>query len=676
MSSASWFFSKPLCKKQVLRFWPLWGIYSFLLLILLPVYQLLTAQRDFINSDLFTHYHQYTMALAAEGAPWIAGFYGIFLAMAMWSYLYNHRSVSMIHALPLNRKSLFLTNYLTGIAFFLIPNLVIFLLSICVEFLLGGLALQSLGTWLLVQTLQCFFFYSFATFLAFVTGHILVLPSLFIIFNFLSKALSMLLDWAFGEFVYGYANASVPFLNWCGTWLSPFYAFVTRLHTTYPQPRLVGQEQLAIFDGMPILFAYAAAGLLMVVFSYFLYNSRKLELSGEVIVVPFLQPVFRYGVAICAGLIFGNTFYLIFDDLSRGIWMLLFFLLLWGAIGYFAAEMLLRKSFWVVKKSFKGCLVLMLVFAMAMLAMEWDVMGYEKTVPSADQVEKVLEYGHRSGQITDPEQIKAVLALHQSLLQEKHQIERMQRGDDPQLQDLIYSEQNPNGMYIERYTWNSLQVKYQLTNGKTLTRRYDIPVTEERLQQEGSSAALYDTLLNQPEWRQNRLFPTVLKAEDLLQIQVGVVNLSEEAAELSYVDGGRMQDGNLVLSGKDAQLLYAAVLEDVQAGRLGKQWLLRNEECLRTNYANTIYFTFRGDYNMEDQYAGDWYTRDDKNGDSTVYYELNIPLQNTATATLAVLAQYGLSEGVNLVSEYEMQEGAVYDKMQMEKDYAYRARYY
>lgn len=336
MQSANWCFSMPLCKKQVKRFWPLWGMYTFVLFMLMPVYLLLEKQNEQLGQDLYLALHRYGIVMATEGALWIALFFCVLTAMALWSYLYNNRSVSMIHALPMTRETLFITNYITGILFFLVPNLVIFLLTLGAEALIGVVAMKSLAIWLLCQTLLCFFYYSFATVLAFVTGHILILPCLYAVFNFLTLALSRLLDWSFGEFVYGYAIGSVPLLNWFGKWLSPAYAFLDELHLDYPvdYPVIDGQsihDLPAMISGLPLVFAYAAVGLIMTFVAYLFYRNRKLELSGEVIVVSFLRPIFKYGVAICSGLVFGNIFYQILPGLFfKEVISLLFFLLLWG----------------------------------------------------------------------------------------------------------------------------------------------------------------------------------------------------------------------------------------------------------------------------------------------------------------------------------------------------------
>ena len=46
---------------------------------------------------------------------------GLVCAMAVFSYLYSSRSACMMHALPLRREALFLTQYLAGLSFLLLP---------------------------------------------------------------------------------------------------------------------------------------------------------------------------------------------------------------------------------------------------------------------------------------------------------------------------------------------------------------------------------------------------------------------------------------------------------------------------------------------------------------------------------------------------------------------------
>ena len=112
------------------------------------------------------------LASSISAAAALSFLFGILTAMAVFSYLYNSRSAGFFHTLPMRREGLFLTNYLSGLAFLLVPNVVVFLLSLAVEGAFGLLVFSSLFTWLVVTCMLNLFFYSFAVFCAMFTGHI------------------------------------------------------------------------------------------------------------------------------------------------------------------------------------------------------------------------------------------------------------------------------------------------------------------------------------------------------------------------------------------------------------------------------------------------------------------------------------------------------------------------
>ena len=57
--------------------------------------------------------------------PAVTAGYAILCAMAVWGYLYNSRSVGLMHTLPVDRTGLFVTNTLSGLAMMLIPYAVV-----------------------------------------------------------------------------------------------------------------------------------------------------------------------------------------------------------------------------------------------------------------------------------------------------------------------------------------------------------------------------------------------------------------------------------------------------------------------------------------------------------------------------------------------------------------------
>lgn len=656
MPSANLCFSIPLFKKQTKRFWPLWSLYLLLHFMLLPMYMLMQSQNRFFTPEPLTDIFQtYLASLSTYGSLWINFFFCILVAMAIWSYLYNSRSVSMIHALPLKRGTLFLTNYLTGLLFAIVPSVVVFLLALGVQAFVGAVTLKLLLLWLAFQILFVVFFFSFATLFAFVTGHILILPVFYGVFSVLTKGITILLDGAFSFFVYGYSRGSIPALDWFGEWLAPIYALQLKVKPIRPYVEGVGGLPHEV-SGLGVLAMYAAVGLVMTLLAYLLYRRRSLELAGEVVTVSYLQPVFKYGVGVCAGLTFGMLFYDLFRGVfSQGIGLLLFFLLLWAAIGYYAAEMLLRKSFRVFRKGAPGALALLLILTAVLLAMEYDITGYEKSVPKLENVQSIEMYGMESSRFTEPEDIAAVIALHDALIKQKKDIEA-------QNEEYNRSMREGNDAYYDTHDFLTIDIRYmRKDDGRIFCRSYPLPISQETIAQKDSLAMQYEALMNQPKVRLENLFPSSMREDNLTEIRINVPDYAKQVPGKSQLPGVSFEadpygkDAQMKLSGEAAKLFYAAVREDIAAGRLGRVFLgsYFNPEYPKINCLNSIYFTFREDYNKANVHdnIGRHYSEDkDGSGKRVSYREQNFDLQSTATSTLAVLEKCGLVRGVHILT--------------------------
>lgn len=644
-------FNRTLYRKQLARFWPLWGLYLLLWTIVMPAFQIVSIGNSALSgSGNFAT--GYVLDLAATVAPWIAAVYALLSAMAVWAYLYNSRSVGMLHSLPMHREGIFLTNYLAGMTFVVLPNAVVFLLTLGAESLAGKVDAGALCLWLIIQILLGLFFFSFATLVAFFTGSLPALPALYVIFNGLALGVTTLLDMTFSNFVYGYSFGTSQTMNWLGKWLTPLYVLSDRLNVTW-QTTAGGTLSWPELHGLPVVVGLAAVGLVMAAVALLLYRNRKLELAGEVIAVLKLRPVFKYGVAVCGGLAFGNIFYALFQSvLPNGVGGMLFFLLLWGAVFYFAAEMLLKKSFRVFRKSWKGCVVLLALLAAALLAMEFDVSGYEKDVPSADSVASVEVNGHYSyygdgdaalseETASDPAYIAQVVALHKTMVDNKQGVETWLAGLKKRTG---WTSLDQNGLSYQTEGTQWVELSYRLKNGNQLVRYYQVPVSETLLADASSPAAQLAGIYNDPQRRAEAIFPKQLQREDLVTARVDCYEINNgQSGSYGYWDDSH----TVTLTAEEARSLYDAVLEDLSAGRLGRVWLLQNEAFYKTQYANTLYFTFYGPYQTL-YYGGE---------DSTDYtdYTVTVTLQSTAASTLSVLGQMGLVEGVDLWSQRDYQ---------------------
>ena len=131
MRSGTSFFNSTLYRKTMLRFWPLWVAYGLMWLFLLP-FNLLNNYFSMRGASVSSVELANRLVEYARDIPntlqfgvFVACGYGVLCAMAVFGYLYNNRSACMMHALPLRRETLFGTQYLAGLSFVLLPNLVV-----------------------------------------------------------------------------------------------------------------------------------------------------------------------------------------------------------------------------------------------------------------------------------------------------------------------------------------------------------------------------------------------------------------------------------------------------------------------------------------------------------------------------------------------------------------------
>lgn len=205
-------FNGTLYRKTMTRFWPIWALYGLFWMFAIPL-NLMTHYFDFLrwNSDPKEGLLDLAQCLPEYLSPgtWLAALMGLLCAMACFGYLYNNRSACMMHALPMRRETLFVTQYLAGLSFLLLPMLAVALCGLLVELALlpsnmWADALPCLAVWFLGQSATCLFFFSFAAFCAMFTGHILALPVFYGVLNGLAMGIYTLIEALLAQFYYGF----------------------------------------------------------------------------------------------------------------------------------------------------------------------------------------------------------------------------------------------------------------------------------------------------------------------------------------------------------------------------------------------------------------------------------------------------------------------------------------
>ena len=627
-------FYPALWKKNMVRFWPIWAVYALGWLVGLPLNLILNGQTtSTMNGMSYVRYFAVDTVRQLATFPTVATTlcFAILAAMAVFSYLYNSRSVAFFHALPLRREDLFLTNYLSGLSFLVLPAAGVFLLTLLAELALGVLDLRGLLVWLLVQVLLSFFFFSFAVFCAMFTGHILALPAFYGILNGLAVGLLYLVNQVLSSFVYGYVN--VGRLTELCDWLSPFFRLGNALNVeTAWSVEGAGADRITMiqFHGMGTVFVYALAGAVLTAAALALYRRRHLEGAGDVVTVAWSKPIFKYGVGVCAALSVGQVFYEFFVyALPKGGWPLLGFLLVWGTVGYFVAEMLLQKSFWVFRDGWKGCVALCLVLTAFIAVMELDLTGYERRIPSPDRVVTAALYASNTspyddGEGTviaaDPALIQAVVDLHQTIVDEQAIQENAQMGSDYETVTV------PGGrLDIQTAGSSRVSISYTLIGGDVMQREYRIAFDADTLADPDSAAGKLSAFLDRPEVVEEHYFPDDREqalADGTLRltgIELEVWNTEQKEYETYPVPVGWREE------------LLQALKDDIAHGDLGRRYLLEDLERLENCYYTDLRISY------------EW-SEAEKGGTSA-----RITLQTTSVETLDTLREAGILDDTHIL---------------------------
>ena len=478
--------------------------------------------------------------------------YGLVLAWLVFLWLFRTNSAYHLASLPVRRETLFATNFFTGLLAFIVPHALVALVTFFVTAAMGApLAIECLQ-WFAVVSLDCLFFYSFAVLLVMVVGQMAAMPVVYVILNFAVYAVYFVVSRLMKTFVYGMpqrmeGSGDIACL------FSPLWAFSNE-RGPHMAHALINDEALGYYrNGAPYLanWQYAlvlgAVGVVFAVLAFFLLRRREMERCGDVIAVRWLRPVFLYTFTIGCALIIGEVIMeMISGRAARSNFILVMLFLFIGAfIGFFAAQMLLKKTVHVFKTGWVGlgvcCLALLAVFGAA----RFDLTGYSRRIPAQDEIASVsVEYGpYAIGRYgtDDAQAIADTLALHENILENRAEQERLLRSTE-----LCYS--------------NTMCISYTLKDGKTLLRSYSLAAPKDCTDMRNpllQFASVYNSL------------PFVL-ARNTPPFEVTRTNVATCSIECSRKDSGSYETTNL--SSEDAYEFYTTcILPDLTDSSLGRE---------------------------------------------------------------------------------------------------------
>ena len=560
-TSFSKYFNATLLRRNLTRFWPLWGMASFAgsLFPLALLVQFLRDEDFYLwNRPLdFTEMYYYA---AAYAVPIVSLLYAILCAMLVWSYLYNSRSVGLLHTLPIRREGLFFTNFLSGMAMMLIPYVIVGGLCVVVSLVGGCFDAKGLGVTILAVLGLSFFYFATATAAAFITGNIFALPAVYFLLHFLA----VMLDWLVCTFSQGFIFGLSGGYSGVVEWLSPTVYLENHLRVSGTYEEVFQRGELTgtgyytdvltsvELQNLWLIGVYALAGAALLAIAWLLYRRRRSESAGDVVAVGWMKPVFRCGVTGLAALLGGLLLYELFwrsfqESQYYEVLPLLVCMLVAGAIGYYGASMLLAKSLRVFRGSWRGLLLTAAGCALVCAVLHFDVLGVADRVPEVSRVEKMTLYTADNNYTFYPDEDAALMervrAVHQAIAADRDYIVGVTGQEN-------WRSQGEMGHA-------SFHVTYTLSSGLKVERNYYLPISQQRLAQAGTYDNLLDSLVNSDEMKDRRIH----------------LNDARFAPTGGSVYVERRNEG-YDLSSRECAALQEAVARDAAAGAWGQySWL-------------------------------------------------------------------------------------------------------
>lgn len=545
MTSKTSCFNSGLMRRSLLKGAPLWGLWLLFWLLLLPVH-LLTRQ-DLVPFELTRYLFDCLVVAGTFGVF----FYGLAVAWLQFAWLYRTRSAYHYASLPIRRETQFVSRFLAGLLFHLVPALAVTLLTMAAGAAKGENVVVPALIFLACSTLMFLFYYGLAVFCAHLTGHVAAMPVLYLIANFLAPVLEEVLLLVANVLLFGLSASQ----HLWPLWLSPLYYCLNRNVFSMEWLNRGGVTIGYVFTGWKPVLLFGAAGLVLAILAFLLFRRRRMESAGDVIAVSWLKPVFRYGVTLCCGLTLGMIIAtLILNSSQIHFGTLLVCILFAAIVGFLAAEMLLEKTIRVFqKKNFLRLGGALVAMTLVLLACRYDIFGFTRYVPQADGVVSVSLDGRQP--VANSTIIEKTIALHQEIVNHRHELENA----------------SDSGLHY--------RITYYLRDGGRVERYYRLPVGDHSDPDPSSLGYRMEVLKNDPTVLLENYFFT----SDQIRL---------DSISVEYVSGEFGTYDQINMTPAQGENLLGAMRKDVSLGTLGKTGLLA-EDGVAGNVSVYLQYTYQ-----------------------------------------------------------------------------------
>ncbi|WPC40464.1 DUF6449 domain-containing protein [Clostridium sp. JS66] len=441
MKSKTLFFNKGIILDDLKRFGWISIAYTLFLFLIVPLKVIMInsgkqyAYDYNIIKKIFYFANGYTQILFILIAP-------VFTAILIFRYIQVKNSSDMIHSLPIKRSVLYRSHTVVGALLLVLPVIINGFICVFLDIVmyLGKYyspydVFQWTGTTIVI----CLVFFFMCISVGMVVGSSIMQGILTYILLVLPVAIAILLSGNLDGFVYGFV---------CNDDNIKKFSPVTRVWQMVTSINNNNINKISINE----IIVYIFVCIILCFIGMFIYNKRKLEAASKSIAFKGLEYVFKYGVTFCAMLV-GGIYFRVTEKSVH--WLLVGFLIA-SFIGYFAAEMIVKKSIRVFK-NIKGYLIYVVIIILVIIGVKFDVLGYEKKMPALSNVDSIyfsegfehLNYYKCNRDVYfDKKDIENIYNFHKQLIEEKSKNRYNNNGGQSRKVIFIYNLKN--GSKIQR----------------------------------------------------------------------------------------------------------------------------------------------------------------------------------------------------------------------------------
>jgi len=504
MTSKNSYFDRALILDRIRKNPWIVALYSVVLFFAMPVF--LAIQMQNIGDRIFENKEQY-IAQVVSGFFGMDFKFGTFLAIpaaiiaaaTVFFYLNSRKQIDFYHSLPIKREKLFVTNYLAGLKFYIIPYTVNLILSIIVLAGMGYISYLSIAsavTGYLFNILLYLVVYSITVFAMVLCGNLVVSLLGTAVFLFYGPLFCVSYTESMRFF---YKNFYQLFrLESLMRNTSPVFDFM-----------MSGSRMYTFSAARAIVYIILVA--LLIGISMYLYRKRPSEAAGRAMAFKISRPLIKYPIVFLCTILFGLFF---MSAGNRSMAWMIFGFICGGTISHFIIEIIYHFDFKAIFKNIKGLGIFAVLFAIFISVPAFDLTGYDKRLPEPGTIKSVK---------------LNIIHFNQSSffanMEDRWEIDYT-NYERAQLDKITLSEQGNIGAVLEMAKQGvantgkagndydaSIGVEFELQNGTKIARRYNYLKTKDI---EPYIISVFDT----PEFKQSFYRLYSIDSKDISQITI------------------------------------------------------------------------------------------------------------------------------------------------------------